>query len=36
MAGGVALVVLLLSGGWVYLDMYRRRRKGSGKSGLFW
>ena len=33
---GVALVVLLLSGGWVYLDMYRRRRKGSGKSGLFW
>ena len=33
---GVALVVLLLSGGWVYLDMHRRRRKGSGKSGLFW
>ena len=33
---GLALVVLLVSGGWVYLDMYRRRAKGSGKRGLFW
>ncbi len=33
---GLALVVLLVSGGWVYLDMYRRRLKGSGKRGLFW
>ncbi len=33
---GLALVVLLLTGGWVYFDMYRRRLKGSGKRGLFW
>lgn len=33
---GLALVVLLVTGGWVYLDMYRRRAKGSGKRGLFW
>ena len=33
---GLALVVLLVSGGWVYLNMYRRRLKGSGKRGLFW
>jgi len=33
---GLALVVLLISGGWVYLDMYRRRTKGSGRRGLFW
>ena len=33
---GLALVVLLLTGGWVYLDLYRRRLKGSGKRGLFW
>lgn len=33
---GLALVVLLVTGGWVYLDMYRRRAKGTGKRGLFW
>ncbi len=33
---GTALVVLLITGGWVYVDMYRRRLKGSGKRGLFW
>ena len=33
---GLALVVLLITGGWVYLDMYRRRRKGSGNRGMFW
>lgn len=33
---GLALVVLLISGGWVYFDMYRRRAKGTGKRGLFW
>ena len=33
---GLALVVLLITGGWVYLDMYRRRLKGSGNRGLFW
>ena len=33
---GLALVVLLVTGGWVYLDMYRRRLKGSGNRGLFW
>lgn len=33
---GLALVILLVTGGWVYLDMYRRRLKGSGKRGLFW
>lgn len=33
---GLALVVLSVTGGWVYLDMYRKRRRGSGKAGLFW
>ncbi|OJX78202.1 hypothetical protein CD928_02135 [Sphingopyxis sp. GW247-27LB] len=33
---GTALIVLLITGGWVYVDMYRRRLKGSGKRGLFW
>ena len=33
---GSALVILSLTGAWVYLDMYRRRRKASGKGGLFW
>lgn len=32
---GLALVGLSLTGAWVYLDLYRRRRK-SGKSGMFW
>lgn len=32
---GIALVGLSLTGAWVYLDLYRRRRK-SGKSGMFW
>ena len=33
---GLALVILSITGGWVYLVMYRRRRKASGKGGLFW
>ncbi len=33
---GLALVILSVTGGWVYLDMYRKRRRNSGKSGLFW
>ncbi len=33
---GLALVILSVTGGWVYLSMYRRRRKASGKAGLFW
>lgn len=33
---GLALVILSVTGGWVYLSMYRRRRKASGKGGLFW
>jgi uncharacterized iron-regulated membrane protein len=33
---GLALVILSLTGGWVYLAMYRRRRKASGKGGPFW
>lgn len=33
---GLALVVLLVTGGWVYLDLYRRRLKRSGQRGLFW
>jgi uncharacterized iron-regulated membrane protein len=33
---GLALVVLSLTGGWVYISMYRRRRKASGKAGVFW
>lgn len=33
---GLALVILSITGGWVYIDMYRRRRKASGKAGLFW
>jgi uncharacterized iron-regulated membrane protein len=33
---GVALVILSLTGGWVYLAMYRRRRRASGKGALFW
>ena len=32
---GSALVILSVTGGWVYLDMYRRRRK-AAKRGLFW
>ncbi len=33
---GLALVILSITGGWVYLDMYRKRRRNSGKTGLFW
>ena len=33
---GSALVILVITGAWVYLDMYRRRRKSSGKSSFFW
>jgi len=33
---GLALVILSLTGGWVYLAMYRRRRRASGKGGPFW
>ncbi|ODU19547.1 MAG: hypothetical protein ABS87_13840 [Sphingomonas sp. SCN 67-18] len=33
---GLALVVLLVTGAWVYLDMYRRRLTASDKRGLFW
>ena len=33
---GSALVILSVTGAWVYLSMYRRRRKASGKGGLFW
>lgn len=33
---GSALVVLSITGFIVYLELYRRRRKASGKSGLFW
>jgi len=32
---GSALVILSITGGWVYFDMYRRRRK-AAKRGLFW
>ena len=32
---GLALVGLSLTGAWVYLDLYRRRRK-SGNGGPFW
>ena len=32
---GSALAVLSVTGGWVYVDMYRRRRK-AAKRGLFW
>ena len=32
---GLALVGLSLTGAWVYLDLYRRRRK-SGNGGMFW
>ena len=32
---GLGLVGLSLTGIWVYLDLYRRRRK-SGNGGLFW
>lgn len=32
---GSALVILSVTGGWVYFDMYRRRRK-AAKRGLFW
>ncbi len=33
---GLALIVLLVTGAWVYLDMYRRRLTASDKRGLFW
>ena len=33
---GSALVLLSITGFVVYLELYRRRRKASGKSGLFW
>ena len=33
---GSALVILSVTGAWVYLVMYRRRRKASGKGGLLW
>ena len=32
---GIALVVLSVTGGIVYYDMWRRR-KSAGKTGLFW
>ena len=32
---GIALVVLSATGAWVYLDMYRRRRR-AGRRRLFW
>ncbi len=33
---GSALVLLSITGFIVYLELYRRRRKASGKNGLFW
>ena len=33
---GSALVLLSITGFIVYLELYRRRRKASGKKGLFW
>ncbi|MBA3678473.1 MAG: PepSY domain-containing protein [Sphingosinicella sp.] len=33
---GLALVILSITGAWVYLDMYRKRRRNSDKTGLFW
>lgn len=33
---GLGLLALVVTGSWIYLDMYRRRRKGTGKRGLFW
>ena len=33
---GSALVLLSITGLIVYLELYRRRRKASGKNGLFW
>ena len=33
---GSALVLLSITGFIVYLEVYRRRRKASGKNGLFW
>lgn len=35
MLAGIALLVLSFTGLWVYLEMWRRRRK-AGKRGLFW
>jgi hypothetical protein len=35
MLASIALMVLCVTGLWVYIDMYRRRRK-AGKNGLFW
>lgn len=33
---GLGLLALVVTGSWLYLDMYRRRAKGTGKRGLFW
>ncbi|WP_309605200.1 PepSY-associated TM helix domain-containing protein [Phenylobacterium sp.] len=33
---GLALVVLSVTGGWMYLHMYRKRRKARGKGQAFW
>ena len=33
---GLALVVLTITGFWVYLDLYRRRARVQGKGKLFW
>ena len=33
---GLALVVLSITGGLMYLDMYRKRRKARGKGQVFW
>jgi hypothetical protein len=32
---GLSLLFLTISGGWMYLDMWKRRRK-AGRHGLFW
>ena len=33
--GGVALLFFVVSGLWMYIDMFRRRRK-ADKGGIFW
>lgn len=35
MLASLALMILCVTGLWVYIDMYRRRVKG-GKKGMFW
>jgi uncharacterized iron-regulated membrane protein len=34
-AAGLALLYLCVSGGWIYLDLWRKRRR-IGRHGLFW